>query len=104
MTHRRSNVILGELGGELLFLFLLFIYFRNKPTVMFAFHTLMKQDTRCLKLAKSEPRGCAQLPMLPLQVQEEQLAEPAGFYLGHSKSVNMQEGAAGGYKHAPSIQ
>lgn len=41
---------------------------------MFALNTLMKQDTRCLNPAKSEPRVYAQLPALPLQVQEEQLA------------------------------
>lgn len=70
---------------------------------MFALNTRVKQDTHCLRPAKSEPRICAQLPVLPLQVQEEQLAEPEGFYSEHSKSVNMPEGAAGSHKHAPSV-
>lgn len=89
-------------GGRLLLL--LFIYFKTKLTEMFALNTLMKQDTCCLNPVKSEPRVYAQLPALPLQVQEEQLAEPAGFYSGHSRSANMQEGAAGSYEHTPSIQ
>lgn len=102
VTHRLSNVVRGG-WGELLLLFLLFIYFKTELTVMFALNTLMKQDTRCLKPAKPEPRVRAQLPASPLQVREEQLAEPAGFRPGHSKSVNAQEGAAGSYERAPSI-
>ena len=84
-------------------LLLLFICFKTKLTGMFAHNTLVKQDARCLKPAKSEPGACAQLPASPPQVQEEQLAEPAGFCSGHSEPANTQEGAAGSYEHAPSI-